>query len=332
MDNSLKVTLEYLRQFKKLEKLHPGPIEGSCQFLSKTHKNSPHMLVMSCVHGDEVGSLPGLLKWMQKISQLELKVHITVALGNIPAIENQTRYIHYDLNRHFTWDLNKRKTDENEENTFEIFRAYELSDLLESCDYFIDLHQTIEPTKESFYVLSDSENNRMLAEFLGSAEKAILKKGAMDDIESATAFGFNRNKVGLTLELSQKGFKSEAESLTITSLNRALQFAKNFEKNIVKSFENSTKDSNKLKSKIKWLEVQNYIRFDGPLCRLTPGWENFSSVKKDQLIGKNNDGSDLLSPQDGYLLFPKYVERHPNGHPVKPLPRDIVAICGEEIT
>ena len=39
---------------------------------------------------------------------------------------------------------------------------------------------------------------------------------------------------------------------------------------------------------------------------LNKGFCNFDLIKKDQVIGKNEDGSPLKSPKEGYILFPKY--------------------------
>lgn len=314
MNTEVARVKEYIQKFEQLYLTHPGPIPHSVTF-NGGNSNLPHIYISSCVHGDEIGSLPALFNMLDAFA-LQTKIYpgqLTVSLGNIKAMEKGVRYVEVDMNRHFG-DYNIQAD--------EALRAKELCSLIDSCDLFIDLHQTIEPTVEAFYVLSDTPINKKFARCINVAKKGILKRIEMDTYSTATTYAFRKGKPSITIEFSQKGFGNSVDQLCSKALEQIMSIGLNLEgsKNI-----DSLDDS--LFFQPEWLHITHYQPFDGPRCHLLPGWKNLSPVNKQQLLGHLNSGEEFRSPVNGYALFPKYVERDSKGNPVQPPPRDIIAIC-----
>lgn len=303
---------QYIEQFKKWEKHHAGPISWSLRFPG-TDNSFPHIYFSTCVHGNEVGSLPSVISFIGDLINKKNNYpgSLTFSLGNVEAMKANVRFLNVDMNRHFG---------DKQSHEPESLRANDLCRLIDDCDIFIDLHQTIEPTSEPFYVISDTLNNRYWSQALGIAKKAILRNPKVDTYQTATTYAYKKNKIATTIEVSQKGFNDSASQLCnkilIKTIDLALKLKGSF--NLEVLCQNT--------ATIEWLVMAHYEKFDGPLCQLNSGWKNLSPIKKGELYGKNHTGEALISPFDGYTLFPKYVDRDSTGAAVGPLPKDIMTL------
>jgi succinylglutamate desuccinylase len=61
---------------------------------------------------------------------------------------------------------------------------------------------------------------------------------------------------------------------------------------------------------------------------LTPGFENFSYVKKGEVLAFDGD-KKIKAPFSGFMLFPKYPKRDDSGNATGPLPTDIFNLARE---
>ncbi|MCB9025117.1 MAG: succinylglutamate desuccinylase/aspartoacylase family protein [Bdellovibrionaceae bacterium] len=303
---------QYIEQFQRWGHQHAGPVPWSLRF-SGSDLTYPHIYFSACVHGNEIGSLPAIMNFIEKL--IDNKNHypgtLTFSLGNVEAMKANVRFLQVDMNRHFGDKQSKEP---------ESLRANDLCQLIDDCDIFIDLHQTIEPTSEPFYVISDTLNNRMWSQALAVANKAILRNPKVDTYLTATTYAYKKQKIASTIELSQKGFNDFATQLCENILNKTLELAIILKDNF--NLEKFCKNTNTL----SWLIMAHYEKFDGPFCQLNPGWKNLSPIKKGEIYGKNQEGKPLVSPIDGFTLFPKYVDRDSAGAAIGPLPKDIMTL------
>ena len=56
---------------------------------------------------------------------------------------------------------------------------------------------------------------------------------------------------------------------------------------------------------------------------LQEGLNNFTPVQAEQVLGQDGKGGELLCPQEGVLLFPKYPSRDDEGLALQPRPKEI---------
>ena len=92
---------DLIRQFENHEKKHPGIIPDSVFFDFGNHDG--HISISSIIHGNEVGSLPAILKLIDHLITKKIKYEgkISFILGNKKASFENKRYLQHDLNRSF---------------------------------------------------------------------------------------------------------------------------------------------------------------------------------------------------------------------------------------
>jgi len=336
-----------LQDFYKLTEQYPANIPWAVtlkkKVLDQKNKNvdvskgsmisddqKPLHVVFGCLmHGDEVGCLNPLVKIIQQIanpagdvpSPLE-RFSFTFFLGNPEAAKAHQRFVQEDLNRVFD---PKRLADSvcGKVVTSESKRAEQIRHLLTDpdTDLFIDLHQTIEPSAQPFYIFRWDPQSVLWARALQGA-KVLVTRNAEESFSpgnlSAAELFQDLGKPALTLEMGQKGESKEAADIVKKIFSRLTHL--------------STVDTNVWKTRdLKSLQTFKRVysqSFEDPSFQLKPGFQNFSSVRKGQIVGSSSKGS-LHSPYDGVLLFPKYPPRDSKGQAQGPLPSQLFQILQE---
>ena len=75
---------------------------------------------------------------------------------------------------------------------------------------------------------------------------------------------------------------------------------------------------------LRCYEIQYAQEFRSEFMVLDQGLKNFTQVNAGEAIGKmDEEGSPLVVPMDGYLLFPKYPKRSEHGSAISPYPSEI---------
>jgi succinylglutamate desuccinylase len=300
-----EITKDLLEAFSDRASSDPGPVPYSISFSSNQHNRS--LFICSATHGDEVGSIPAVLRIVDDIKRgrIQFGGKLTFALGNVEAIKINKRFVKEDMNRIFG------KTDLS---TPDAKRANEIARLVTSHSIFVDLHQTIGPTKSPFYVIRSSEKNIQLAKAIAAAPLAIN----VDDYElktetmTGTAYAFKHNIHAFTLELSQKGYNIKSEELAYTTIKKLLEFVDR----------NEESDWHKLANqapKMELIKIEHAYKFTDASMRLHPGHVNGTFYKKGHSLGVFGD-KEILAPFDGYIFFPKYPDRDQNGNALDPRP------------
>lgn len=99
------------------------------------HKPGPTAFVVAAVHGDEINGVDIVRRLIFDVDHDKLSgTLIAIPVVNIPGFNGQSRYLHYhrDLNRFFP---GKRRGNNAERFAYRLF-----SEILEKCDFGIDLH------------------------------------------------------------------------------------------------------------------------------------------------------------------------------------------------
>lgn len=311
---------EYISQFEKLEKKHPGLIPDSLFFDFGNHNG--HIAFSSIIHGNETGSLPSFLKIANMLSQKELSYHgkVSFFLGNKHAGLQNKRFIKFDLNRCF-------QSSPEKENSPEGKRACEIKKILNQADAYVDFHQTTMPCKEPFYIFANHEKSYLWARAIGNsnifvtrkAKKAFSPEGMCSD-----EYMRSLNKPGITLELGEQGFYKSSETLCFHAIKKALWLMDQ----IYLRKKNLHHLSHKNKDFI-FMEIKHSEKFLQPGKKLLESFINLQKIEKNSPLGTNQEGKIFVSPLSGYLLFPQYPQRDEKGFVTEPLPTYIYVLATE---
>jgi succinylglutamate desuccinylase len=275
-----------------------------------------HLVFGSMVHGDEVGSLPAVVSVAEALVSGALRHagRVTLFVGNPEAGLAGQRFLEDDLNRVFTTDP---------PDTHEGRRARVLRPILDAADVFVDLHQTIEPTRHAFYIFPFQEDGWLWARAMAATTMwvtrhpgAAFTTGAMCADEYVRA----RQLPGITIELSQRGFGHGGEARAEEAIRKALAIS-----DAVAAGATTLRDAALAEPELTFLHTTHRERFDREALALRPGLENFVEVSAGERLSAPG-APELLAPSSGWVLFPKYPPRLADGSYKKPLPGEIYRI------
>lgn len=293
----------------------PGPFAYPWSSTHGAGTSSLHLVIGSMVHGDECGSLPGVVRVMQELvdGTRTFAGKVTFFVGNPEAGLAGRRFLQADLNRVFV-----PEPPDNHEGR----RARELKPILDSADVFLDLHQTILPTAQPFWIFPFQIPGWRWARALGAASVWVTRHPDQNfSLEGCCADEFVRlaGKPGITLELSQRGFGNGGEQLAYDVITRALTIGDAVEAG------GSLAELAEGKPEIAFYETAHRERFATLDHALRPGLVNFAPVAVGDVLSA--DGTPpMVAPFDGCVLFPKYPGRDAAGVYEQPLPAEIYRV------
>ncbi len=306
----------YLENFAVFSKQYNNGIASSLTFDFKKH--SGHIVFSGIVHGNEVGSLPAILKIINDLQTNKISYggKVSFFLGNIAAALKNMRFLEADLNRSFG-SADALPTAEKK-------RAAELTPLLAKADVYIDFHQTIMPCLRPFYIFEMDYQSYYWARAAGIARTYVTrKKGAAFSHAGMCTDEYVRRcgKAGITIELGEKGFDPQAENIAYRIMRRALKAM-----DLVYLHHIDIKKLAHKNEDFEFLQITHKEAFDNPAKRLNINLKNFTYVEKNSAIGfiENNI---LKTPTNGYLLFPKYPVRNANNIALPPIPGELYVLA-----
>jgi predicted deacylase len=240
-------------------------------------KPGPITALLGCVHGDEVAGLEALRRIPARIDCGKL----FLVGGNPRAYAGNVRSTEENLNRCFGEDLDP--------DLYEVRVARRIQDILDECDYALDIHQAF-----GAEVFTFSEQNSLdFATQLLTTEYAItlpennsLNRGSTDRYMS------DRGKIGICLEAGDMNAKHQDENIT-----RALGEARRFLSlagNILTPVETR-------KDKPQIIEIYHLYKTHIDF-KLSPCLEDFQVVPKNALVGTDGE-NEVSAPETSILLF-----------------------------
>lgn len=276
-----------------------------------------HVVIGAVVHGDEVGSLPAVVRLVESLASgvRAFGGKITIFLGNPEASLADRRFLEADLNRVFVDDPG---------DTHEGRRSAQLRPILDAADVFLDLHQTILHTDRPFYIFPFSAEGWHWARAIAGASTWVTRAPTASFSPGtccADEYVRLRGRPGLTLELGEKGFTDPAAARATTALDRLLDVADAVGAGAVLS------DVAGQQPELQFVETRWRCRFDEARMRLRAGLTNFEPVTAGDVLSAPGT-PEIVAPVDGLLLFPKYPDYAPDGTVVEPRPGEIVRIVG----
>ncbi|WP_158997652.1 succinylglutamate desuccinylase/aspartoacylase domain-containing protein [Pigmentibacter ruber] len=309
---------QHLETFAKLENKSKGIISDSIHLDFNKHKG--HIVIGGLVHGNEVGSLPGILQIIQNLVDKKISYggKISFFLGNKRASIENKRFLEEDLNRSFSFSENKIKSYEKQ-------RAEEIKKLLNTCDLFLDFHQTNKPCLEPFYIFAMHSISYSWARAIGCCKIFVTRRANTPySSEGMCSDEYVRtlNKPGITLELGQQGFFTNATNTCKQAIINSMQLM-----DLVHLKKRHIQNLARKKNELKILQMIYSEKFKTKQSKLVKEFINLEKVTNGQLIGEFKQGQDFYAPQDGYILFPQYPMRDENGFVIETLPSHIYTLA-----
>jgi succinylglutamate desuccinylase len=257
------------------------------------------LTLFGLIHGNEVAGIAILNEILSLLvsTQLRLRFSLAVALGNYKAVGQGSRYFEKDLNRSFGGATG---------TAWEIKRAQELTSVLKRTWYFVDFHQTSQPSLEPFFIFPYAPQNVQFAYALAPKLPVITHwhGGFSVDGMATDEFLTQDGGIGLTIETGQNGFSPYQVSLGAMLGLKALVVVDQQVQQLQKTGKASLQADLSDGVFYTWSHVQEYPRGE---VALKPGLVNFQDTTKGEQLG-THDGKPLLAAASGKLLFPKYLD------------------------
>jgi len=274
------------------------------------------LIVIGGMHGNEISGVEAIeetLEFFQKHPEIQLNGKIYFIKGNISALNKNERFIDKDLNRLWSDDYIQNE----HPDIFDVKEVKELHKLIaeDICqnDYsnctLLDLH-TFSAKTGAFCIPADNPKSMALAQ---TFKTPFIEKLAGSLPETALNYFGNKGMASVVFEGGTHASIEAKENLkagifhTIAYLD--LVNRKDFD--IV--FEMRKKLYEISKNLPHYLrltyihKLKEYNKY-----RTKPGYFNFKRINKNEVIA-TQDGSEIKSPSDGYILMPLYQKKGSDG-------------------
>jgi succinylglutamate desuccinylase len=312
-----------LNAFYEVSKASPGPIPWSVTLnpIDSSQKkssaanlkiNQSKLLIVFAIHGDEIDTLPGILEFISdfKKGKIIYPSSITFILGNPEAAKESTRFIEQDMNRLFVFPVPPSSTKEHlrSEAIFSTFKDYSV---------LLDLHQTRMKLPHPFFCFAFHKASYLWAKALEGAPVMVTRspKEAFLPGKKCVDEAFrDLGKPSMTLELGHIG-----EDLK----EKTYKVLKNFVDVSQKVYFKELKIEAVAQKPLDLLQRIAHFNFSDPKMTLKPDLTNFRKISKGEELGKS-----ILSPADGFLLFPKYPKRNDKGEAIPPYDPYLFQVLG----
>ncbi len=268
------------------------------------------------VHGNEWGGLLVVNEVLQALVQgvLQPEIPLGFFLGNTAAALQGKRFLERDLNRSFS-RIPRPPVNPTPVPT-EAKRAAEIEELLRLSHFFVDFHQTIQPSLSSFFIFAYSPTALKMARALNPYLPVIThwgrpfsKEGCCSD-EYTTAQG----GLGITLELGgiRPTYDPMQTALGFQVALSAIAYGTQFRRPDLNLTQPEPPSPNLQGPLYTWGHTVAWP--DAKYVALIPGLTNFSPIQKNQIIG-TIDGQNLRAPLSGKIMFPKYLSLEEQSQP-----------------
>ncbi|MES2768284.1 MAG: succinylglutamate desuccinylase/aspartoacylase family protein [Bdellovibrionota bacterium] len=241
------------------------------------------LFLSALLHGNEVGGIQVLNHFAKKIITDKIKIphSFFFCLGNIEAAQKGVRFIERDLNRSFL----APSTELLEEKL-----AVRISNYVKDCAYCIDIHQTNQDAVTPFMIFIYTSEKMNFSRHMDAQIPVIVSvEERHKDGSTLDFYCYKHNIISTTLELGKTGFHEKQADFGVAYLSNFLTLPDLHK-------EEPFKNVYRVADTIYW--------FDDRIA-LHPGYNNFSMIKKGEVLGKKGE-ADYPSPYDGVMLFPKY--------------------------
>lgn len=243
----------------------------------------PTVAVFAGVHGNETAGVYALQEIIPKLKITQGNVIFVFA--NPPAIKDDVRMHEKNLNRCFVKGI--------EGDAYEIRRAQELMQVLDTCEALLDIHMFSDPEGEPFVICEENafEVAKLFDVNIVSTNWSKTEPGGTD------SYMYALGKIGICIECGPISKATEYKDFAINSIYQFLQY---FE---MLPFEVGVSTLPK-----RVIRAENAVVKDSEQLSLSEGLHNFDKLEVGQVIASDNDRVFYASEGE-YILFPRYYAK-----------------------
>ncbi len=287
---------QYIEQFKNFKSYfssHANYIEIDDHGFALTTKNNKiNLLVTGITHGNEVIGLEIIDLLLADIkNNNDLDLGIAFLLNNIPASLQNKRCLEKDLNRCFLSTENKTSEEKRAKQVQKV-----ILDLKEKyqLQMILDLHQTSEPTKDVFWIMTEDEKLIRYAHHMRPDFPIVTfpNSGFSKEGQTLTEFAKTYSIPAFVIEIGQSGFNNE----------RALLM-----KNLIQTLDVDQILNTEAANQINYYHINEVIPAE-PDLKLKPNLYSFQSFKKNEVL--TDSPKSYKMPEDGVIIFPYYAKEN----------------------
>jgi len=277
----------------------------------------PLMILVGGMHGNEAEGVYAIERVFEQLKEYTINGEIIGVKGNLAALEQQRRYLAYDLNRcwseaHLRYlrsDAIKHPKPEDQEAIalLEIVDHYAQQDF--STKILADLHTT-SAQRGSFVIVPEYYADHPVVEALHIPVVVNMEyflKGTLLN------YGCDRGYLSFAFEGGQIG-SAEAVELHIAGVWSML-----IEAGAIEDAPASLKEQQADYLKQLAGDLPNrvtaksmHVVHEGANFRMEEGYFNFKEVSKGEVLAHDKDGP-IASPQDGLIFMPLYQKEGSDG-------------------
>lgn len=282
--------------------------------------DGPTVVVLAGMHGNEPAGVKAAENIIDLLKEIPPSISgkLTAIQANIPALEENVRYIDEDMNRlWFPSIIDKiRKTPERKiesSERLEIKRLLSILGKIESHSnppvILVDLH-TFSAEGYMFTITNTDPRQRELLSHLH-----IPMVFGIDESLRGTALRHYQKKGYISFGLEGGQHRDELTEYNITSaLIILLKTVGCIEEQYVSEIKEYEQD---LRSQTKHLPIETELVYQhmiepGDEFRMRPGYQNFQEVKEGEWLANDRDGK-IVARCDGYILMPLYQSQGDDG-------------------
>ena len=286
-------SIEQFKTFKSHFSSHPNYIEIDDHGFALTTKNNKiNLLVTGITHGNEVIGLEIIDLLLTDIkSNNDLGLGVAFLLNNIPASLANKRCLEKDLNRCFLSTENKTSEEKRAQQVQNII--LNLKDKYQ-LQMILDLHQTSEPTKDVFWIMTEDEKLIKYAHAMKPDFPIVTfpNSGFSKEGQTLTEFAKSHSIPAFVIEIGQSGFNTE----------RALLM-----KNLIQNLDVHQILNSQGLPQINYYHINEVIPAETDL-KLKPNLYSFQNFKKNEVL--TDSPKSYKMPADGVIIFPYYAKEN----------------------
>lgn len=276
-------------------------------------RSKPYVFAISAIiHGDEVAGICSLNLFLESLltEKVNFYAPILVMLGNVQAARKGVRKVDEDLNRAFARDY---------ANNHESLRAKALKPILQNVAFYFDLHQTIGPSPQGFFIFAYHPYRFHFARSILPRTDVVTYWDGRYTAEGMCADHFVNihGGVAITLELGPKGFYPWSISIGYQGLIAAYHYAMRvyYGQSYISSQRQGLAQYSTRGNIFTWSEVIPYPQTG--TVEPTRGTINFQKVNQGFQLAQWN-GNPIYTSTSGRLLFPTYIRAQDGDQSLRP--------------
>ena len=305
---------------KPAQKLLPVPLVSDGEHLVAAYSgdaDGPTLIVVGSIHGNEPAGAEALVNVSATLAAKgqKLRGRVYLIAGNTRGLPLRVRFVDHDLNRAWTRD---NMASVGTPQLLERSEGRELTEIDRLLDsilitarsevYVLDLHST-SADGLPFATVGDTLRNRKFAQKF----PVTILLGIEEQLEG-TMLEYLNNAGAVTLgfeggqHLSPVTVENHVSLIWLALVNTGILTAPD----VPDLHEHRTRlATGKLDSRIVEVRYREAVTADDAF-KMNPGFNNFDSVTRGQIVANNRRGS-VTAPEDGMILMPLYQKLGEDG-------------------